>query len=149
MAVLGLRCCTGFLLIAESGGCSLVVFPRLLIAVAFLVAERGHMGFSSRDMWAQLLWLMGSRPQAQSLWHEGSAAPQHMGSSWIGLEPGTPALAGRFFTTELPSNPWVNFSMWKYHCKQRCQFILNITNSNLKCLSSLLACCLSVRMEIS
>ena len=83
MAVLGLCCCTGFLLIAESGGYSLVVFPRLLIAVAFLVVARGRMGFSSCDMWAQLLWLTGSRPQAQSLWHEGSTAPQHMGSSWI------------------------------------------------------------------
>ena len=38
-AELGLRCCTGFSLVAENGGSSLVAVHGLLIAVASLVAE--------------------------------------------------------------------------------------------------------------
>ena len=40
VAVLGLHCCTGFSLVVESEGYSLVVACRLLIAVAPLVVER-------------------------------------------------------------------------------------------------------------
>ena len=38
-AVLGLRCCTGFSLVAVSGGYSLAVVCRRLIVVASLVAK--------------------------------------------------------------------------------------------------------------
>ena len=38
-------------------------------------------GFSSCGTRAQQLWLMGSRAQAQQLWHTGLVAPQHVGSS--------------------------------------------------------------------
>ena len=38
-AELGLRCCTGFSLVAENGGSSLVAVSGLLIAVASFVAE--------------------------------------------------------------------------------------------------------------
>ena len=41
LTVLGLPCCAGFLLVAVSGGCSLVEVHRLLIAIASLVAEPG------------------------------------------------------------------------------------------------------------
>ena len=41
LAVLGLRCFLGFSLVVVSEGHSLVVGHSLLIAVAFLVAERG------------------------------------------------------------------------------------------------------------
>ena len=44
LAVLGLRCCTGFSLVAASGGYSLVAACRLLMAVASLVAEQGLCG---------------------------------------------------------------------------------------------------------
>ena len=40
LAVLGLRCCTGFSLVAVSGGCSLVAVHGLLIAVASFVVKR-------------------------------------------------------------------------------------------------------------
>ena len=33
-------------------------------------------------MWAQELWLTGSKVLAQELWLAGLVAPQHMGSSW-------------------------------------------------------------------
>ena len=39
LAALGLRCCTGFSLVAASGGFSLVVVLGLLIEAASLVAE--------------------------------------------------------------------------------------------------------------
>ena len=41
----------------------------------------GHVGFSSFSMWAQKLWLPGSRAQAQQLWYTGLVALQHVGSS--------------------------------------------------------------------
>ena len=40
-----------------------------------------HTGFSSCGMWAQQLWLLGSRAQAQQLWHVGLVAPRHVESS--------------------------------------------------------------------
>ena len=42
MAVLGLCCCVGFALVAVSWGCSLAGVHRLLIVVAFVVAEQAH-----------------------------------------------------------------------------------------------------------
>ena len=39
LAALGLQCCIGFSLVAESGGYSLVEVGGLLVAVASLVAE--------------------------------------------------------------------------------------------------------------
>ena len=42
----------------------------------------GHAGFSSCYMWAQQLWLTGSRVQAQQLWCLGLVGPWHAGSSW-------------------------------------------------------------------
>ena len=40
----------------------------------------GHAGLSSCGMWAQQLWLPGSRPQAQQLCCMGLVAPRHVGS---------------------------------------------------------------------
>ena len=42
--MLGLPCCTGFALVAASGGFSLVVVLRLFISVASLVVEHGLLG---------------------------------------------------------------------------------------------------------
>ena len=39
LTVLGLHCCESFFLVGASRGYSLVVVPKLLILVAFLVAE--------------------------------------------------------------------------------------------------------------
>ena len=38
-------------------------------------------GFSSCGTWAQQLWLVGSRAQAQQLWRMGLVAPPHVRSS--------------------------------------------------------------------
>ena len=43
--------------------------------------------------------------QAQSLRHTGSIALRHVGSSWTGIEPMSPALGGGFMTTEPLGKP--------------------------------------------
>ena len=45
--VLGLHCCTGFSVVMESGGSSLVVVCGLLIVMASLVTEHRHEGLSA------------------------------------------------------------------------------------------------------
>ena len=42
----------------------------------------GYAGFSSCSTLPQLLWLLGSRVQAQELWPMGLAVLRHVGSSW-------------------------------------------------------------------
>ena len=64
MVVLGLRCCEGFPLAAESRDCSSVAVRGLLIAVISLAAL-GHLGVSNCGTRAQEVWLPGSRAQAQ------------------------------------------------------------------------------------
>ena len=83
VAALGLLCCTQAFSSCGEQGLLFVAVCRLLIAVASLVAEHGsrRTGFSSCGTWAQQLWLAGSRAQAQQLWHMGSVALRHVGSS--------------------------------------------------------------------
>ena len=74
----------GFSLVAESEGSSPVEVCGLLVAVASLVAERGlYAGLSSCGAGALSL---------HGMW----------GLTGSGVEPVSPALAGRFFTTEPP-----------------------------------------------
>ena len=76
LAVLSLRCCSGFSLVVEGAGYSLVAVCRLLIMVASVVVK--HM--DSRA-WTLELWLPGSRAQAPWLC-VGLVALWHVGSSW-------------------------------------------------------------------
>ena len=78
LAVLDLHCCMGFSLVMVNGGYSLAVVNEVLIVVASLVMEP----------WLQVgglpqLPILGSRAQAQQLWHMGLVAPWHVGSSHI------------------------------------------------------------------
>ena len=54
----------------------------------------------------QWLWLMGSREQAQQLWHTGLVAPQHAGSSWTRDQTQVPCTGRRILnhctTREVP-----------------------------------------------
>ena len=74
----------GLSLVAVSGGYSSLRFARFSLRWLLLLRSTGSrcVGFSSCGTRAQQLWLMGSRAQAQQLWHTGLAAPWHMGSSW-------------------------------------------------------------------
>ena len=98
----------GLLLVAKSRGYSLVVVCRLLVSVAFLwnMGSR-HMGFSSCSTWAQQLWLTG--PQnvqalvvvpsrlSSGVWAQVPCSMQNLPGP--GIEPMSPALAGRFLST--------------------------------------------------
>ena len=81
LVVLGLRCCAWAFSSCVKRGLLLVAVRGLLIVVASLVVEHGLQvrGFSSCGTWAQQLWLLGSRAQAQQLWHTGLVAPWHVG----------------------------------------------------------------------
>ena len=73
--------------------------------LSLVAASRGYSllrcaGFSLR--WLLLLWLTGSRAQAQQLWRTGLVAPRHVDLPGPGLELVSPALAGVFLTTVPP-----------------------------------------------
>ena len=56
---------------------------------------------------------MGSVIAAPRLQNTGLVALRHKGSSLMGIKPMSPALAGRFFTTELPGKP-LSVLVWFY-----------------------------------
>ena len=73
----------GLSLVATSGGYSswqCVGFSLKWLLLLWSTGSR-HVGFSSCGTWAQQLWLVGSRAQAQQLWRTGLVAPRHVGSS--------------------------------------------------------------------
>ena len=72
------------------GGYSLVVAHGLLIVVVSLAVEHRLMGFSSCSTTAQWLWFMGL------------VAPGMWDLPGPGIEPMSPALAGRFLNTVPP-----------------------------------------------
>ena len=86
-------------------GDTLFVMPRLLIAVACIVAEHGFQGMLTSAVETHGLSSWGSRAQAQYLWHIDLVALWHVGVPGSGIKPLSPALAGRFFTTEKPEKP--------------------------------------------
>ena len=83
LAALGLCCCTQAFSRCGEWGLLFVAVRRLLIAWLLLLQNMGSrcMGFSSCSTRAQQLCLMGSRAQAQQLWHSSLVAPRHVGSS--------------------------------------------------------------------
>ena len=101
-AVLGAGCSTRASLIMVSGGYSLVAVHRLLAAVAALIAEHGL-----QDTRAQQLRLLRSRAPAQPLWRTAQLLRGMWDLPRSRTEPVSPALAGRFFTTEPPEKPQV------------------------------------------
>ena len=103
-------CCAflGFSLVVMSRGLSLVQgmgfsSQRLLL---LQITGLGYTGFSGCSTWAQQLQPRGRRAQTQKLRHMGLVGPQHEGSSPI-RDPTlmSPALTGRFFSTEPPGKP--------------------------------------------
>ena len=61
--VLGLCCCAGFSLVAESSGCSLVEVHRLLIVVAYPVAKHRLQGAQASAVVTPGLWSTDSQAQ--------------------------------------------------------------------------------------
>ena len=97
LAVLGLHCCSGFSLVAESGGYFLVVMSDLLIAVAPLFVESGSSARGSvvaaHELCSTDSIVVGT--QAQLLHSMGNPPGSR-------IEPVPPALEGGFFHTESP-----------------------------------------------
>ena len=105
LALLDLPCRIGFSLVAEAGApphCSM----RATHTPASLCTGFSWCRAQSSGTRASVVVAPGSRAQAQHLGHTGLVAVWHVGSSRI--EPGSPALAGRFFTTEPPGNPGIS-----------------------------------------
>ena len=89
-----------------SGGCSLVATPGLLMRWPLRGPRApGHVGFGSCSSWA-LAHRLSSRSAWTHLFHSMWDLPDS------GIEPVSPALAGRFFTTEPPAKPCV----WAFNC---------------------------------
>ena len=84
-----------FSLAAGRKVCSLAVARGLLPVAASLLCSKC---WSAQP---QQLRLLGSRAQAQCLWH-AVCCSKARGIFRIRIEPGSPALAGRFFSTEPP-----------------------------------------------
>ena len=83
LAVLDICCWVGFLWL-RCAGAALQCSVQASHCGSFLVQSRGSRvhGFTSCSRWAQWLWLLGSRVQAQYLQRTGLVALQHVGSSW-------------------------------------------------------------------
>ena len=101
LAVLSLCCVTRFSPLVAIGGYSLVAVNELHIAVASLVAEHRFW-----HVWSQQLWLPGSRPQAQQLWHIGLLFYSMWDLPRSGIKPMSPALADQFLTTGPPEKSY-------------------------------------------
>ena len=106
LAVLGLHCCEDFSLVAAAGGALLAVC-WLLIVLASVVELRlqgaqapaavAH-GLNSFDSWA-----LEHSLNSCGTWAQFLCGMQNLLRPRI--EPESPALTGRFFTTELPGKP--------------------------------------------
>ena len=100
LAVLDLHCCMGFSLVMVNGGYSLAVVNEVLMWWLLLLWSPGSRwaGFSSCQSWA-----LEHRLNSYGTW------AQLLHGMWdlptLGIEPMSPASAGRFFTTEPPEKP--------------------------------------------
>ena len=113
LSMLGLRCYPGFSLAAASGGYSVALVCRLLTAVTSLVADHRLQG-----AWALLIVARDSAVAGPPrLYGTGSIScdtqdqllPGILHLPRPGIKPVSPALAGRFFTTEPPGKPKSDF----------------------------------------
>ena len=103
MAMLGLCCCSGFSLVAVSGGLFSSCSVQASLCGGFSCCKAqalGYMGFRSCGTWAQQLWLRGSGAHAQQLWCTGLLLWGMWDLPGSGIEPMSFALASRFCTTD-------------------------------------------------
>ena len=108
--VVSLVPCTGFLQLWRVGA-TLHCSAQASHWVASLVAEHGL-----QVCGLQQLWLVGSRAQAQQLWHTGSVAPQHVGSSQTRAQTSVPCIGRQIpnhcTTREAPPCPFLNWAVF-------------------------------------
>ena len=89
-----------------SRGYSLAAVHRLLIVAASRV-ERGHQvqGLQQLQLTGSAVATHGPESAAQWLCCTSLAVPWHVVLPGLGIQPMSPALAGKFFTTEPPGKP--------------------------------------------
>ena len=112
----------GLSLVVVSGGYSSLRCAGFSLRWLLLLWNTGsrRMGFSSCGMWAQKLWLVGSRAQAQYLWCTGLAAPRHLGSSRTRARTRVSCTGRRILnhcaTREVPGQSFLKklYSMWNF-----------------------------------
>ena len=107
--------CMGFSLVAVSRGYSSLQCTGFSLQWLLLLRSMGsrHTGFSSCGTWAQQLWLVGSRAQAQYLRRMGLAASLHVGSSWTRARTHVPCI-GRWILNHCATRevPYVLFKIF-------------------------------------
>ena len=103
----GLRSCAAWALQHRLGSCAALGSAAQARELRYLgsAAQAQELRCLSFAAQARELRFLGSAAQAQELWCTGFVAPWHMRSSRKGIEPLSPALAGRFFTTGSPGKP--------------------------------------------
>ena len=115
MAVLGLHCCLGFALAAESRGSSRCGARASHCSdFCFGAWALGHAGFSSCSFQA-----LEHRLSSRSTW--ASLLLGMWGLPGSGIKPVSPALAGGFFTTKPLGNPYsspLTNASWMVTCGQ-------------------------------
>ena len=117
MAVLGLRfCATAFLQLRQAG------------------ATLHHGARASHHRGLSCCGAQAPDAQAQQLWLTGLVAPRHVGSPRPGLEPMSPALAGRFSTTAPPGKPLVCYFCFSFAAFNNFSLSLIFSNLNTMCL---------------
>ena len=94
----------GLSLVVASGGYSSLWCTGISLQWLLLLQSTGsrHTGFSSCGVWAQWLWLVGSRAQPQQLWHMGLVAPLACG---IFLDQGSNPCSLHWQVDSLPLHP--------------------------------------------
>ena len=120
LAVLGLHCCAGLSSSCSDQGPLSSCSDGLLVAVTSLAQSMG-----SRVRGLPQLRPPGSSAQVKESWLMGLVALRHVGSSWIRTESMSPALSGRFFTTEPPGK----------HCSMSSRMLPAPILFNSKCYS--------------
>ena len=122
----------GFSLVAASRGYALAAAHRLFTEVASLVAEHGALGHVASVVMARGLSRCGSLALEHRLNSCDAWLPH---SIWdlprLGIEPISPALTGRLFTTEPPRKPSVVFLsdliyLWGLYSLKSCFFLKRI-----------------------
>ena len=115
LAVLGLRHCMGFSLVAASRATFWLQYAGFSAShcggfSCCRASALGHTGFHSCQTWAPQSQLPGCKAQAQQLWptmtyllHGMCDLPES------GIRPMSPTLAGRVCITELPGKPSCHF----------------------------------------
>ena len=101
LAVLGLHSSHGLSLIAESRAYSLALVPGFSLWWLLLLQSMG-----SRACGLQQLWLLGCGRQDRQLWLWAQLLHSRWDLPRPGIEPMSPALAGRFLTAGPPGKSW-------------------------------------------